>query len=113
MKDSENFRWIKPSDDKREKILKLIEGKTINEKFGLAIENNINWLVEDLIKNGLNINEFEVYSCDAYSYTYNMWFKSVRLRSKNHDFFEIDLNDDKKDFILNIGIKFVIKIMER
>jgi hypothetical protein len=48
----EEFRYFKgPS---REKILIALKGKTLKEKFRLAIQNNIIWLVEDCIDKGID-----------------------------------------------------------
>ena len=50
--EDEEFRFMKgPS---KEKILQNLKRKSLKQKFDIGIENNIFWLIEFCIKNGLN-----------------------------------------------------------
>ena len=103
MKDSENFKWIKPSDDKHDKILKLIEGKTLNEKFRLALLNKCKWLIFDLIKEGLDIHDFEI--DDMFEVTdYSSGNAYTRIRSRYQNFESIYMNKEMHDFICDLQL---------
>jgi hypothetical protein len=52
----EEFTWFKgPS---KEKILKAVEGKTLKEKFKLAVRNNIKWLAKECVEQGVLEDEY-------------------------------------------------------
>ena len=55
--EEEEFRFMKgPS---KEKILKGLEGKSIEDKFEIVRKNNLEWLLVDCLKNGLPIDFHE------------------------------------------------------
>ena len=60
------FVWIKPKDDKKERILKSLEGKTLEEKFKLGLWNKQPWLIDMCVKDGL---EIILSNYDAYNLT--------------------------------------------
>jgi hypothetical protein len=56
----EEFKYFKgPS---KEKILKSLEGKSLNTKFGIAIRNNISWLVQDCLEQGIDPTRWDNWS---------------------------------------------------
>jgi hypothetical protein len=53
--EAEEFTYFKgPSE---EKIRKRLEGLSLEEKFKLALENNIPWLANDCLKKGLKLSD--------------------------------------------------------
>ena len=102
MKDSENFKWIKPSEDKREKILKLIEGKSIDEKFNLAVKNNVNWLIENCVNDGLNLNDYYIEKVSV-----GEEVCMITLYSVFTDFWPRFINEEECNFLTNLGIKLL------
>jgi hypothetical protein len=65
----EEFIYFKgPS---KEKVLKNLEGKTLKEKFEIALENKIDWLIEDCLEKGVE-NDYSLEDTFILGIKYNI-----------------------------------------
>lgn len=59
--EDEEFKWIKSPDDKHEKILKSLEGKSVYKKLQVALQNDSVWLLKYLLDNHKDEESLNVY----------------------------------------------------
>ena len=62
----EEFQFLKgPSKEKilkaKEKILKALEGKSLDYKFRFGIKNDLTWLIQECINAGIDTNKYIIY----------------------------------------------------
>ena len=89
----EDFKWIKIGDDKREKILKSLQGKSYEERIKISIGNNCEWLFDYLYddKRNLRIISMTTQSifndkCVMFEYFINGYFNHQWITPKFKEF---------------------------
>ena len=100
----EEFKWIKPCDDKQDKIIKHLEGRSLQDKFEIALSNNCIWLVEKLLLDGLNPGDYNLVKI-KYLDSNSINYRNYRLDS-NDCYFYITLKDE----MINLLSKYFIII---
>ena len=83
-----DFKWIKTSDDKKEKYDKFLEKKSINDKFSVGLRYNSLELIKEAVKIGFNIHEEQI-EIRILKYEFEDFYDVYYKQNTPHNYVEI------------------------